>query len=600
MKQVKKPASQVHAIIIIGSQSISQAYDDYSAATAYYHSLLQRGIPSHNIICLCNKRYFSNYQDKEKVKFQLANQQQREYPSIRDKFHYLDFQYFPKINDPEGIAYIILFNQSSKNAFGQKPNISYCQIFDSLFTSLNVSQIICIDSFCNSDSIINSYNKIQKSISKINVFPNEIKDELTSILFSFQSMQKDIIQKFQLIVGHLQNTEIAYLDKSLFSILLKIGKIYLSSQYPSFTHFTKHLKEVYFAQSYESFPEFEADALFVSKTKIEYRPEFLFINQIVSILSLNNALKLFNIALQPEYSSYFVSFIKCIQPDQTPANINLKPCEIQFQHFLTPITIFTSAESDNGILHNNLFNSSFRSTILDMLFLNPIPDINQETIQSYFEKVHDESGSSAQFFTSCSKPFSILNTEGDEQIISDSSSDSSSEIKIVQPIPEELFKFDPNDKIFYPYETDENRLEIPLEDYRAGQFFKQFYYKLNDMLTKNQLEPLRLYRESEMPEDFTLGVLQTWNDFNSKTSCYIQYVLVHQFDYYCYSFAYLFQNNWSKMRTFLPVFIDTLNELRATSEFTEYTTQNYPFDPFCTEEFLKECLYDVDFGYPFP
>ena len=632
MERRKVDPSHIHAIIIIASQSVFDTFADYSTAAAYYHYLLKLQIPSDNIICLCPYKYFKNFQDDENVKFQITSQQQKEYPSIRKNFQKLDFQNFPIIDDPEGIAYVILLNHGSKKGFGQHPNCTYSQIFVSFFTSLKVSQIICVDSSCYSGLIIDSYIKIQQAISKIKIFPNEAQDDLTAIFFYFQSIQHDFIKNFQPVVGHLQQCNIAYLNKPLLKILLKIGEIFLSSKYPSYTHFLKNLENVQFGVKYDSFTEFQADAFFVSKTNIEFPLEFLFIHQIVSILSFDNALNLFNIVLQPEFSSDFTAFIKCIQPDLISSPINLK--QIHFNQFSKPVTIFASATSSNvskfyhgtlvtinGKLSKCPLSSPFRSTILDMLFINPILDINQKTIRPYFNKIHEENGDTPQFFTSCAKPekpFSVLNiktkvkpekeseqSQFDNNLYetSDSSLEidsDSQEIKIVPLIPEELVKIDPNDKVFYPYETDENRIEIPLEDYRAGQFFKEFYFKLNEMLTKNQLQPLQLYRESEMPKDFTLGVLQTWNDFNSKTTCYIQYVLVHQFDYYCYSFAYLFQNNWGKMKIFLQVLIDTINEIRATSKYTEYTKPNYPFVTFNIKDFMEEILYDVDFGYPFP
>ena len=652
MNESNMHPSHVYAYIIIGSDSVLDAYADYSSAAAYYHSLIQRHVISDNIFCLCRSKYFDGFRDNGWVTFQTDRKETKQYRSIKEKFQVLNFENFPKVHDPDGVAYVILFNYGLKYGIEKSDQFTYWQFFLTISTSLKVSQLIFVDSSCYSGLIIDTYNKLVNAISKLKSFPKEIRDQLTVLFFSLMTLDNDLIAEIRQVIGHLKYTDLAFLNKQHLSVLVRIADKFLPTQFKSYTYFLENIENIPLGQAYSTFSEFKADALFVSKTRIEYRSEFFLIKHMISIFTLDDTLEIFNHILQPEYFSIFCSFIQCLPytNNNIAIHISFNLSKIKFQNFLTPITVFTASSNDkstfypsvpitiNGSSYKLPLSSPFRSTILNILFANPLNNIDDTTVQPYFNSIHDENGDTPQFFTSCSKPFSILNIQetnkrrrnhssdifnfdanqnpihlsqqkqddpSDKNISDDSdylySSDSSSsemdinyvgKVEKVIPVPEELIKIEPDDKIFYPYETDKNKLEIPISDYRAGQFFKQFYFKLNELLANNHLVPLRLYREEDIPKDFKGGTLKNWGAFIFSTSKYIDYVMIHQFDYYVFSFGYLIQINWMNLKSLLNTLVETLDYLRATSEYTEYYAKyKNNFVPFNIDKFMEKYLF---------
>ena len=86
-------------------------------------------------------------------------------------------------------------------------------------------------------------------------------------------------------------------------------------------------------------------------------------------------------------------------------------------------------------------------------------------------------------------------------------------------------------------------------------------------------------------------------NFNRSTSCYIRYVVIHQFDYYIDSFGYLFQVNWPKLKTLLKLFVDTLIKLQHNSNYSELIrSYDKPFD---IDNFIETYLSDYHKLYPY-
>ena len=641
--------SKIYAYIIIGSDNNLKTYTDYASSTAYYHNLLKCGIPPENIYCLCNQEYFNDFYDNGWVSFQTKDKKKIEFPSIQEKFRNLNFSNLPKVNDPNSIVYIMLFNSGSNISSFNQEKISYLQILYSIFTSIKASQIIFVDSSNNSGLLIDTYKKLQESLSKIPSFPENIQNQMTSLFFFFKSLKN--LKEYQTIINHFQYTNIAYLDKNLLYILLKITNYFLASKNPSYTHFLENIQNIQLGSDYNNFSEFKADALFVSKTKIEFPKEFALIKEMILKFSLDGALQIFNSVFQQEYFSLFSSFIKNIDSDEVTDHLHIDSniSRIKYQNFLIPITIFTSVDSKSNqtfypsvpIMINSSrkslpLSSSFRSTMLDLLFVNPTKNIIYETIQSYFKAIKDENGDTPQYFSSASNPFTILKanpkqrtrrTRNQDPIsstsikvsdnipkantlqnshnssnkqssndLSDSSlefesSSSSIDHQNVEPtpiieVPEELFEISNKDLVYYPYQAQQNRHKVPKSEYNTGQFFKCLVVNLNHLLQKNMLIPLKLYPENDLPKDYDKNYLSTWIDFYYFTKNYIKTVLIPQFSYYMDSFGYLFQSNYHNLKILLKLLFDTIISLQSSSEFQEFIIKcDKSFD---VDEFIEK------------
>ena len=381
--------TKVHVFIIIGSSNINDAYVDYATATAYYHYLTNLQIPSNNIHCFCKSNFFDGFQDPQHVLFHKDNQNIRKYPSIKDKFSVFDLKNLPKIQDDQGLAYVFLFDNSSQSGFYES-QVSYWEILFSFFTSTQVSQFVFVDSSPNSGLLIETYKNLQNIIELIQQFPNNIPNSLITLFFLLLSYESKALINLQKILKHLQLSDILCLDRELLDIVYKIGNLFLSTTYPSYTHFIENIQNISYTNQFSNFSEFKTNSLFVSKLRLEFREEFLLITTVTSKFSLDEALNIFRIILNSSYFDSFSSLIALITKYKESQEFQIKvENSLKLSNYLTPVKIFTSSDSHskssfypktlinfNGSEKETTLGSAFRSFILKNLIKKSILKFN--------------------------------------------------------------------------------------------------------------------------------------------------------------------------------------------------------------------------------
>ena len=596
------PTSKVHAFIIIGSSNISDSYSDYASAAAYYHELIEKyEIPSENIHCYCHPNYFDKFEDPQIVYFQTKDDIIKKYSSIKDKFNILDFNNpeLPKIQDPDGLVYVFIFNYESKFVSNESNN-SYWEILYSFFTSIKVYQFVFVDSSCYSGLVIDTYKELKKVTDLIQEFPNEIHDSLTTLFFWLLSFEYKDLQNIMRIINHLQLTDLAYLNKDLLEIVCRIGKLFLSTKYPSYTHFYDNIQNISCLNQFSNFnSELKTNALFVSKTRIEFREEFSFIISIVSQFSLEVALNIFTFAFNPNYFKSFYSFITLITNYKKSTNFKCNNNSLKLDNYLTSINILTSSDSHsqplfypektiifNGYEKQTVLSSPFISTMLELL-INIISDINWNNVFNKLQSISYQNACNHQFFASSSQQYCVINTSEDSSSEDDYNLYPGLHVVKVE-IPIQNVRINQEDLIYYPYDTN---LQVRQEEYAAGQLFKEFVFKLNQSLEENGLKQLILYPPEKNPHYFP-EYRVAWIGFFVSTSCYIRYAVIHQFDYYVDSFGYLFEVNDEKLKTLTKIFVDTLIKLQQNPK---YEGLLYKYDkPFDFDQYAKKYL-----GYPY-